>query len=513
MRTVNTAKNLAGSLSLTLIMVPLGFISRKIFIDTIGVEYLGLNGLLSNVLGIMSLLEGGFAASVVYNMYKPLAEDNRPMILSLVQLYKTVYRWIGLALVAFAVCLYPFLPIFINDSTSLPYLSFVYFIFVFNTVVNYFTAHKLSLINASQKAYKLAITNICYQIGLTVGRISVLYYTHNYILYLILEAVFGVCLNLVIVHKCNKLFPYIVTPKKYRIDPEVRHRIIRNMKALFINKIGGFLMHSTDNIIISSFLGLSVVGLYSNYSMITALLRNLSDQLLNSYSESAGNLIASSENDQVYEVFKVAFFVDFIVNSFIVIIFANTINPFICWWLGKDYVLSNFVLLAILLNMYLLGMRGSAYIFKTKAGLFMQDRFSPFIQSVINVALSVWLVHIWQLAGVLLATAISLMSIGVWQFPHLCYKHIFHRPLSEYFIKYFTYALTCGATLFLSHLLCELVIFHNNLLQAIVNGIISLFTIIVVYWFLFRRSYQYVNTVEYIKATFSNLFNKSQCTR
>lgn len=163
--------------------------------------------------------------------------------------------------------------------------------------------------------------------------------------------------------------------------------------------------------------------------------------------------------------------------------------------------------------MYLLGMRGSAYIFKTKAGLFMQDRFSPFIQSVINVALSVWLVHIWQLAGVLLATAISLMSIGVWQFPHLCYKHIFHRPLSEYFIKYFTYALTCGATLFLSHLLCELVIFHNNLLQAIVNGIISLFTIIVVYWFLFRRSYQYVNTVEYIKATFSNLFNKSQCTR
>ena len=422
MRTVNTAKNLAGSLSLTLIMVPLGFISRKIFIDTIGVEYLGLNGLLSNVLGIMSLLEGGFAASVVYNMYKPLAEDNRPMILSLVQLYKTVYRWIGLALVAFAVCLYPFLPIFINDSTSLPYLSFVYFIFVFSTVVNYFTAHKLSLINASQKAYKLAITNICYQIGLTVGRISVLYYTHNYILYLILEAVFGVCLNLVIVHKCNKLFPYIVTPKKYRIDPEVRHRIIRNMKALFINKIGGFLMH----------------------------------------------LIASSENDQVYEVFKVAFFVDFIVNSFIVIIFANTINPFICWWLGKDYVLSNFVLLAILLNMYLLGMRGSAYIFKTKAGLFMQDRFSPFIQSVINVALSVWLVHIWQLAGVLLATAISLMSIGVWQFPHLCYKHIFHRPLSEYFIKYFTYALTCGATLFLSHLLCELV---------------------------------------------SNLFNKSQCTR
>lgn len=512
MRSLNTAKNFLSSMAITLVMTLLGFFTRKIFVDTVGVEYLGLNGLLSNILGIMSLLEGGFAASVVYNMYKPIAEDNRPVILSLLHLYKIVYRWIGLSLIGFAICLYPFLHIFIKDSSALPYLPVVYCLFIFNTVVGYFTAHKWSLINASQKAYKIAINNLCYQIGLALGKIFILCYTGNYILYLIVEAIFGVGLNMSIVYKCNKLFPYIVTKTKYKIAEETKQTIIKNMKALFINKIGGFLMHSTDNIIISSFLGLTTVGLYSNYSMITTLLRGFSDQILNSYSESTGNLLASTNGVEVYNVFRVAFFVDFIVNSFLVIITANTITPFITWWLGKEYILDNYVLIAILVNMYLLGMRGSAYIFKTKAGLFMQDRFSPFIQSVINVVLSIWFVHIWGLAGVLGATAVSLLSIGVWQFPYLCYKHIFQLPLSEYFKVYFSYTIVCAMTLIISHFVCKAIPLNNQLLKTALNGVLSLFVISIMYWLAFHKTYQFRKTIEYINLIWLKLFNKSHAS-
>ena len=126
MRTLNSAKNLASSLGITLIMTLLGFFTRKVFVDNVGVEYLGLNGLLHNILGIMTLLEGGFATSVVYNLYKPLAEDDRPKILALLQLYRKVYRYIAVGVVVFALCLYPFIDLIIKDSENLEYISIVF---------------------------------------------------------------------------------------------------------------------------------------------------------------------------------------------------------------------------------------------------------------------------------------------------------------------------------------------------------------------------------------------------
>ena len=172
-RTLNSAKNLIAGISISVVMTLLGFITRKIFVDTIGVEYLGLNGLLQNILGIMTLLEGGFATSVIYNMYKPLAEDNKVEILGLLQLYKKVYRYIALGISIFGLCLYPFLEFFIEDSSDLDYLGIVYFIFLFNSIIQYFTAYKWSLINASQQNYKLATINLSYQIILSITKIAI----------------------------------------------------------------------------------------------------------------------------------------------------------------------------------------------------------------------------------------------------------------------------------------------------------------------------------------------------
>jgi O-antigen/teichoic acid export membrane protein len=185
MRTLNSAKNLASSLGITLIMTLLGFFTRKVFVDNVGVEYLGLNGLLQNILGIMTLLEGGFATSVVYNLYRPLAEDNRPQILALLQLYRKVYRYIALGIILFALCLYPFIDIFIKDGENLEYVSIVYFIFLFNSVVGYFTAYKWSLVNASQQNYKLTAINLVYQVGFlndVIGILLVLGCWGNYLL-------------------------------------------------------------------------------------------------------------------------------------------------------------------------------------------------------------------------------------------------------------------------------------------------------------------------------------------
>ena len=504
MRTLNSAKNLASSLGITFIMIFLGFITRKVFVDNVGVEYLGLNGLLHNILGIMTLLEGGFATSVVYNLYKPLAEDDRPKIIALLQLYKKVYQYIAVGIIIFALCLYPFIGYFIKDVENLEYVSIVYFIFLFNSVIGYFTAYKWSIINANQQVYKLTTINLTYQVGLNLTKLAILYFTGNYILYLVVEALFGLGLNIAIAKKANQLFPYIKTKQKYSIDKETKSNIITNMKALFINKIGGYFMHSTDNIVISAFVGVASIGLYSNYTLLTGTLNSMVNQALNSYSESVGNLIASKEKEQIYKVFKTVFFINFLLVSIPAIIIYNCITPFITWWLGEEYLLGRITLLVIVANFYINNMRNSALTFKTKSGIFVKDRFTPLFQGIINLVLSLIFVRWWGLTGVLFATTISILSIGFWQFPRLCYKYTFHQPLWNYFRKYIFYTIVWGVALILSMSVCNAIYVDQPFLKALSNGIITLSITLFVYFIAFHRTKQYNELVKYLKVLIPN---------
>lgn len=502
MRTLNSAKNLASSLGITLIMTILGFLTRKVFVDNIGVEYLGLNGLLQNILGVMALLEGGFATSVVYNLYKPLAENDQPKIIALLQLYRKVYRYIALGICCCAMVIYPFLDIFLKDAESLSYVSVVYFIFLFNSIIQYFTAYKWSIINASQQNYKLTTVNLVYQVGLNLTKLAILYYTQNYILYLVIESLFGIGLNIAIVRTANKLFPYITTKQKYEVDKPTKQNIITNMKALFLHSVGGYFMHSTDNIIISSFVGVGIVGLYSNYTLILGTIGSTCNQVLNSFSESVGHLIATESKEKVYDVFKTIFFVNFLVISIPTIIIYNTMEPFIEWWLGDKYLLGYTTLCVILINFYINNMRNSALTFKTKSGIFVNDRFTPLIQGCINLGLSLIFVQYWGLTGVLAATGISILSIGFWQFPRLIYKYTFKQSLWNYFKVYGYYTLIGLMALYSSSYICQYNEIENLLGHTIINGIISLACTAIVYYISFSHTAPFKQLIVYIKTVF-----------
>lgn len=499
MRTLNSAKNMASSLGLSALMIVMGFVTRKIFVDSVGVEYLGLNGLLQNILGVMTLLEGGFATSVVYNMYKPLAEDDRPRILALLQLYRKVYRYIAGGVFLCGLAIYPFIGYLIKDSSGLEYVSVVYFIFLFNSLLQYFTAYKWSIINASQKNYKLTVINLVYQVGLNLGKMAILYYTQNYILYLVVEALLGVGYNIAIVMKANQLFPYIVTKVKYAVEPAVKKNIITNMKALVINSVGGYFMHSTDNIVVSAFIGVGIIGLWSNYTLLTGTVNTFITQTLSSFSESVGHLIASESKRKVYEVFKTVFFVNFIVVSIPVILMCVTLSPFISWWLGSEYELSPVIVGMVLINFYINGMRSSALTFKVKSGIFVNDRWTPLFMGIINLGLSLLFVQRFGLAGVLAATGISIIAIGLWQAPRLCYKYVFDQPLRKYFAHYGAYTAVGVLALLLSMLVCSLVVIDNKLLNVVWRGVSSLAVVLVIYWLAFSRSEEYRDLVGHIK--------------
>ena len=239
MRVKNSIKNIYISVLTQIIVILLGFVSRKVFIDSLGSEYLGINGLLTNVLSMLSLVEGGIGASIVYNLYKPLAEDDRPKIIALVQLYKKIYWILAIVVFVLGMCLYPFLGLFVKD-TNIRFLFLVYLIFVIKNFISYLNAHKWSLINADQKGYVLARYNLLFNVVTTISRIFILKFTNNYILYLLIELVIIVIQNIWNGRIVEIRYPYIKEKKKYSVDAEVKENLKTNVKAIFLHNIGSY---------------------------------------------------------------------------------------------------------------------------------------------------------------------------------------------------------------------------------------------------------------------------------
>jgi O-antigen/teichoic acid export membrane protein len=291
-----------------------------------------------------------------------------------------------------------------------------------------------------------------------------------------------------VVRKANKLFPFILTKKKYTVSADIKKNITTNMKALFLHGLGGYFMHSTDNIILSSYLGLWTVGLLSNYTLIISTIKNITSQIIMSFSESIGHLIATESKEKIYKTFQTLFFINYIVISIPVIILCNTINPFVQWWFGDAYTLPNYVIGVLLFNFFVDNMRSSALIFKTKSGIFTQDKFSPLLQGIINLVLSLFLVRYFELAGVLIATGISILSIGFWQFPRLIYKYTFGKPLRLYFKTFFSYVAISLLALIISITICSLFQTDNYFLKTIINSVISIVIIIVLYTIAYYKS-------------------------
>lgn len=495
MRVKNSIKNISISIGTQIVIILLGFISRKVFLDNLGTEYLGINGLLTNILSMLSLVEGGIGLSIVYNLYKPLADNDIEKVTALVQLYKKLYGILAIVIFILSAVLYVFLETFIKGGTTVPFVSVVYFIFVFKNMISYLNAHKWSLINADQKGYIIAKYNLVFDVITTISKIIVLQLTKNYILYLCIELYIFLIQNIYNGKVVNNRYPYIKTKVKYEVDKETKDNLITNVKALFLHNIGTYCVFGTDNLLISSFVGLKTVGIYSNYTMITNQLASLLTPVLNGMGASVGNLIATESKEKNYEIFKVIYLINFWIYSFSVIFLYNLLEPFINWWLGDGLLLNKLAFIFILINFYLTGLRSCINIFKSKAGIFVNDKYVPLIESVINLVSSIILVRYLGLAGIFMGTTISTISIPLWTQSKLVYNKVFNKSAIEYFKKYILYILLTLIVGIITTSLCDTLIMGNDLTSLILKGIICVLIVNIFYLLVFYRTEEF----KYIK--------------
>lgn len=502
MRIKNSIRNIYISILTQVIITLLGFISRRVFLDSLGSEYLGINGLLSNVLSMLSLVEGGIGGSIVYNLYKPLAEDDRPKVIALVQLYKKIYAILAILVFILGMALYPLLNILVGDTSGISNLGTVYFLFVFKNVVSYLNAHKWSLINADQKGYVLARYNLLFNVITTVSKIIVLSITHNYILYLIIEVLIFMIQNMWNGNIVKKRYSYIKAKEKYEVDKETKTTLSKNVKAMFLHNVGGYCVFGTDNILISALINLKTVGLYSNYTMVINQLKSLLTPLIDGIGASVGNLIATESKEKTYEIFNIVYFVNFWIYGFCSIVLFNLLEPFIDLWLGKGLLLDKFTFSVILLNFYITGLRSCILTFKTKGGIFDNDKYVPIIESIINLGASIVLAKRFGLVGIFLGTTISTIAIPFWLQPKLVYNNIFNKSFTEYFKKYFIYLIITLFTGIITTIICSLININNLFISLLIKGIVCVIIINFIFIiFLFNT-----NEFKYILKLIKNIF-------
>lgn len=498
MRTKNSIKNIYISILTQIIITLLGFISRKVFIDSLGTEYLGVNGLLTNVLSMLSLVEGGIGSSIVYNLYKPLAENNQPKVIALVQLYKKIYGVLAIVIFLLSLTLYPFLGVFMKSESAITSINIIYFIFVAKNMISYLNAHKWSLINADQKGYVLAKYNLVFNIITTISKIIILMLTKNYILFLLIETGIFIIQNLWNGKIVNQRYTYIKTKRKYSIEREVKNNLITNVKALFLHNIGSYCVFGTDNILISAFISVKAVGLYSNYTMIIGQLSSLLTPIIGGIGASVGNLIAIESKEKNYEVFNVIYLINFWIYGVCAIFLYNLLEPFINWWLGEGLLLDKLTFIIILINFYISGMRSSVITFKTKAGIFNNDKYVPLIEAVINLGSSIILVKYFGLAGIFMGTTISTITLPLWIQSKLVYNNVFNKSVNQYFKKYFLYL---GLTIIIGLLTTVLsnIITITGIIGLVFKGVICVTVPNIILVLIFYRTDEFKYILNIIK--------------
>jgi O-antigen/teichoic acid export membrane protein len=454
MRIENSLKNFGSGLAINLINNLLAFLSRTIFINVLGKSYLGVNGLLTNVLSMLSLAELGIGTAINFSLYKPVAEGDTKKIELLMRFYKKIYRWIGLLVFCVGLILMMFLNVIIKDPGDVKNIKLIFFIYLVNTSYSYLMSYKNTLLSANQKDYLLTSANIIFSILTMVAQMVVLLIAKNYIAYLLTNMLMLFIQRLYINDKITKMYPILKVKNTEKLPEEDLQAIIKNVKAVAFHKIGDYCINGTDNIVISAFISVSMVGLYSNYSMIITMVNGMIVMFFNSITASLGNLIATESDEKKIEIFEIINFIAFWLFGFATICFYNLLNPFVELWLGKDYLISSSILIIVLLNYYLTGMRVPIYAVKAASGIYDEDKYTPLVQSVVNLVLSVILVQTWGLSGVFMGTLVSSIVLPCWQRPYIVCKYALKTSSKGYFIKYTQYLITIIAvTLLISKIL------------------------------------------------------------
>ena len=508
MRSINSFRNTFVSMIMSVVSVLTTFIIQKVILSTLGEEYLGLNGLFGNIISMLAIAELGFGSAIIYSMYKPIAQNDKEQIKSLLAFYKKVYRGVAGIVLGIGICIIPFLNLIIGTNSIENSIVLIYILFIVDAIASYLLSYKRSVLYASQRTYFINLVHIAYLILMNTAQVIVLIHTKNYLLYLLIRIGFRILENLVITMIANKVYPFILEKNVEPISSNLKDSIKQKIKGLAFHRIGSAAINGTDNIIVTHFLSVAVNGLFSNYVTLVSGLSVLLSQAFDTLTSSVGNLLLENDKEKTYEVYQSLYLFAFWIYSFAAIGLVSLAEQVITVWVGEKYLLSFVTLIILCINFYFVGMKKVFTVFKEAAGIFYEDRYITMIEAILNIIFSIILVKFIGIPGVVLGTILSSFVQYLYTYPILVNRKLFNETYIHYLKSQLLHLCLFFAVFALTIWLVQLVTLTNIWTNMLLRLIIVLVVPNVIYLIIFHQTRAFKYYLALLKIIKENIIKK-----
>lgn len=430
---ISIVSALAGGVSIVS-----GLVYRRIFLLILTKEYLGIEGLFSNVIQVLSLAELGIGAIISYELYASIKSSDIEKIAALMNFYKKIYVVIALVVLVLGLAMLPFLGYLVKDAGEIPddvNFYIVYFLFLVQSVTSYFFTYKQTLLAADQKGDMLTLFAAAASVLKIIVQITALEVTRNYQLMLGVSIVFGMMMNGFLSWYITRRYQEVFG-RNIEMESSAKKAIFSDMKVMLCHRVGGTIINATDNIILSAFVGLGQLGIYSNYSLIINCVKNILNQLLGNFTASLGKACLSMNKEELCQFYEKLLCINFLVTNIATVCIYTLITPFVGIWQNKDMVFPMEVVVVVTLCFFLHTVRIINGSFTNASGLFRKDAVRPFIEASVNIGVSIYFTLKWGITGVFLGTVLSHLCTVWWREPYLLYKHVFQAGMGKYWFLY-----------------------------------------------------------------------------
>lgn len=478
--------NIFFSILFKIIIMFLVLYNRKFIIKYLGNELNGLTSLYTSVVGVLCVVELGIGSAISFSMYKPIIDGDTNKVNALYNLYKKLYAIVGLIILALGLILTPFLPIIAKDYTvdkAELYVGFI--LYLFSVVLVYFYSAKISLINAHKNNYVTAIITSGSQVLLYIIQIISLIIWQNFIIFIAVR-IFTTLLSWMILTIYTRKYYKEILIGNNKLDEEERKNINKNVQAMFFHKIGAELVNTSDNIIISIFLGVTVLGYYSNYSTLCVSMMSLLTLVFSSLTSIIGHFYASKKSTEIVKYYNFFHTLNFVIGLVFFMCFYGTINIFINVFYDAtgSLLLERNIVIVITINYFIQYFRKATLTFRDATGTFYDDRYVPIVEGIINIILSIAFVYLFDLAGIIIATIITNLLICYVFEPLILYKKAFNLSSKKFFIKNYAYTVIFVIAILLYDCI-DLVPNQNTIASFILNGLYAASISFVIICFIF----------------------------
>ncbi len=499
-RIKNSKRNIVSGLIKQTVSIVLPFIIRTIILYTLGAEYQGLSGLFSSILQVLNLTDLGFTSAVIYVLYKPVAEGDEEEICALINYLKIIYRFIGLLILIIGLMLMPFLPSLISGSyPSNINIYLLYLAYLFNAVNSYFLfAYKSALLTAMQRN---DLVDHTYTVILTIIRliqVIVLLYTKNYYYYAFLLPVATISNNVLLEVISKKYFPTIRPVGK--IDAARKALINKQVKAIFIGKMGDIARNSFDNIILSSFLGLAAVAVYDNYFYIYSAVYGTMTAIGRALQASVGNSVLKESVQKNYNDFFKLDFIFMWVAGWCSICMFCLYQPFMLLWMkgNTEMILSFPDMLLFCVYFYTINMNNTRNLYIEGNGLYWHCRFWYILEAAGNLCLNVILGYFFGVTGVLSATIFTIVIFNFIARTNVLFRYFFKRSKSDFYMSHIYFIIVTIANGCFTYILCSLIT-CSQVTGLIMRGMLCFIVPNIFYIVLYVRYKEFRPVLNWIK--------------